>query len=259
MLRAFFVNKWTIAGIAFLMLFAGACYFWYQHTTAQYERDVVNIAEFTRHSNNSQKPNSSKTGQAPDTTSVENTNQHADEQINVAPENAEIRNTEIVTPSIDHHDHTHHTEHTDIYVSAHGFGPFPQIPADYPRGVIWSNRSNYESLPAEHRINLELLQRVMVKAWSDGDKGFHGGRLTNGKVLLMRPNTVYVKYSEYTKPDGTVHRYISQGKGNQETTALLKSHPDYPFLTPQMLPDNIKVENIESIGIDPYQYLGLNK
>ena len=259
MLREVLANKWSILGIVFLILFLGACYLWYQHTTGLYRQELSESVERAPKLEKIQKANNHESVRETDVTFANSDLQTADKPVNITEgKNENVDTTEILPemPSVNQPEYIDKMKKVDTYVSAHGFGPFPKVPSDYPRGVIWNSRSNYESLPAEHRINLELLQRVMVKAWADGDKGFHGGRLTNGKVILMRPNTIYVKYSQFTKPDGTIHRYISQSKGDLETAALLKSHPDYPYLTPQNLPNNILVKDIEKVGIDPYQYLG---
>lgn len=48
----------------------------------------------------------------------------------------------------------------DVPVSPYGFGPYPEVPADFPFDASWTD------LPPE----VELLTRVMIKAWNDGDR-----------------------------------------------------------------------------------------
>jgi len=48
MLRDIFKNKWILGGIALLIIIAGGCYFYYQYTIAQYEKQAAETAEFAR-------------------------------------------------------------------------------------------------------------------------------------------------------------------------------------------------------------------
>ena len=50
----------------------------------------------------------------------------------------------------------------DVLVSPFGFGVYPEIPADFPFNVKWTDTT-------EH-IDLELSARVMIKAWNEGER-----------------------------------------------------------------------------------------
>ena len=41
MYRDILTNKWFLAGIGFLVIFAGACYLYYQHDTAPYRQQAA--------------------------------------------------------------------------------------------------------------------------------------------------------------------------------------------------------------------------
>lgn len=48
MLRDIFTHKWILGGIALLIIIAGGCYFWYQYTTAPYEKVAAETSEYAR-------------------------------------------------------------------------------------------------------------------------------------------------------------------------------------------------------------------
>ena len=104
---------------------------------------------------------------------------------------------------------TEETPAEKVAVSPFGFGPYPEIPADYPHGVSWINPSEKLLRPErrEHRKRLELIDRVMVQAWTDGDHNFDGATGNgsgDGKVYLTYPNVIYVEYGEPEENDDGV-------------------------------------------------------
>ena len=48
MLRDIFTDKWILGGITLLIIIAGACYFWYQHSLADDRKAAAETAEFAR-------------------------------------------------------------------------------------------------------------------------------------------------------------------------------------------------------------------
>lgn len=50
MYRDIFTNKWTLGGFGFLVIFAGLCYLWYQHTTAPYREQTTEPTQIIRQS-----------------------------------------------------------------------------------------------------------------------------------------------------------------------------------------------------------------
>lgn len=120
--------------------------------------------------------------------------------------------------------------------SPHGFGAYPEVPEDFPLPVDWTDRTEQQ----------ELLMRVMIKAWTDGER-FIGGNIVNGKVRLNFPNTVYVRYKEIPTADGSV---IS--------TRVVAGDPDVEGPPPgEDFPPNVRVLDFDEAGIDPYEYLDL--
>lgn len=136
-------------------------------------------------------------------------------------------------------------ESAEVPVSPFGFGPYPEVPADYPSTVIWE-RTNHGDLTEGTLTDLELLDRVLVKLWSEGERGFKGGVISGNKVYPHYHNTAYVRF----KVDSEGHRYISRFRGG----------PDLPRLTREQMrtgkiPDGIRVIDLDSAGIDAYRFL----
>ena len=132
-------------------------------------------------------------------------------------------------------------------VSPHGFGPFPDVPKDYKGGVVWRQIDYYDLSPSKQR-NLELLNRVFIKLWSEGKRNFTGGKLDgkNGKVYPNFSDTVYITVKNLEYPDGLVVPTIVRKLGSAPVGVDLLNPPPH-----------IKVLDYESAGIDPFQYLDL--
>ena len=143
---------------------------------------------------------------------------------------------------------TEETPAEEVPVSPFGFGPYPEVPADYSSAVVWL-QSDYDELPTHAQKNFELIHRVLIKLWASGEKGFRGASTYKGKVYPHYYNTVYVGVSEYELPNGKKVQYISHRQSGP--------HVDYNGVDLLNPPPHIRVLDIESSGIDPYQYLEL--
>ena len=144
----------------------------------------------------------------------------------------------------------------EVPVSPYGFGPYPEVPADYPFTPFWLRyQKDPEIYDAKYTIDRlkgkELLSRIMVKAWTQGIRDFTGGSFeaTTGKYYLHLPNTIYVEYDEpYENEDGTFTRpFAVVTSGNIS-------------LTPEQMQRGIAppgVRVIEGGSYDPYEYLDL--
>ncbi len=131
--------------------------------------------------------------------------------------------------------------------SPFGFGPYPSIPDTWPADVkYWPCRS------AEH----ELMLRVQIKLESEG-KNVSGLSMRNGLVYPNFPGTVYVEWAESGE-------YLSKFNGDPITSQRLqaiikaKTAQGKPF-TKENVPDDIKLVPYDEGGIDPYQFLGLQR
>ena len=158
-------------------------------------------------------------------------------------------------------------------VSPYGFGPYPEIPADYPSNWIpvlpwlWSEeriaqleergkggREKRGITFREKMIEQELLGRLSIQLWSEG-RDFNGITTLDQTGLFYpdEPDILYVKWGEVELSNGDVRRYIQQGIGsgfhNLSIAARRGREP---------LPDWIEIRSLNE-GIDPYEYLGLNR
>ena len=124
-------------------------------------------------------------------------------------------------------------------VSPYGFGPYPEVPPDFPFKVDWTETS----------AEMELLGRVMIKAWGEGER-FVGANIdfNTNKVYLNYPRTVYVHETDTIGSDGSV---IGTNRLIKGTGDVAIPGPGEPF------PPDVRVLDYDSEGIDPYTYLNL--
>ena len=143
-------------------------------------------------------------------------------------------------------------------VSPFGFGPYPQVPSDYPDAPIWDEDPDYPEGDAEFGSDfmrgMELIERVLIKLWTQGHRATSGSIGSDDMVLPLYPNTVYITWGYTEEPDGTVTRY-AQG---------ITSSPDvsesvFDAISEGTIPFGIKVLNHEDDAIDPFTFLNLNQ
>lgn len=229
MYRDFFANKWIFGGIAFLIVFGIACVLWYHYDTAPDKRDTAEAERIAQQWQNAKKTNSHNL-----------TKDKTDTPAEFTLQTAEKPKTEII-------DSVSMENDVDVRVSPYGFGRYPEVPEDYPTPVAWEMDQTY--LPESLRPQSELLSRVLVKLWSDGDKNFWGGSTHNGKVYPHYYNTVYVRFAEYINEEGKTVRYPARGKSGPHV-----SYTQEELLDP---PSHLRVIDLDSSGIDPYQFLNI--
>lgn len=141
-------------------------------------------------------------------------------------------------------------------VSPFGFGPYPQVPSDYPEEVIWEE--DMDGRIAVYGGGLakaaELMDRVLIKLWNQGHRATSAS-MENGLVLPHYHNTVYVRWAYIEEPDGTMTRYAGG----------ITSGPDVPrsvhdtISETGVIPPGITVLDPDSNKIDPYTFLNLNQ
>ncbi len=157
----------------------------------------------------------------------------------VVPEKRQNDDTANVSPT--------KTASTQARVSPFGFGPYPEIPVDYP-GYPFNNGS----------ANHELIARVKVKLWKQGVRAV-GGVIQNGFVYPIIPGKVYVEWKEYTNPDGTVVKYPSRILGAPDDLPnenlldeVIRKMEGRPKVTD--LPPHLEILSFDD-GIEPYEFL----
>ena len=142
-------------------------------------------------------------------------------------------------------------------VSPFGFGPYPEVPSDYPDVPVWKEDSYPEGDAVFGRDfvrSMELIQRVMIKLWSQGDK-VNSGSTHNGLILPHYPNTVYIEWEDLEEPDGTITQYVSGLTSGPDVSASVHD----AIMDEGVVPSGITVLDPNSDGIDPYTFLNLNQ
>ena len=257
MLRDLLSSRWFQGGFAFFVLCVSGSllYSWHVHRTTEAEfgkrpQPVVSIE------------NKPSTNTAPvdfQTEGVVNTpDENTDTPMSDEPEAETIDATEFadIADVFLPDDSEEEAPAEEVAVSPFGFGPYPEVPADYPFTPFWLRyQEDPERYDAKYETEMlktkELLSRVMVKAWTEGLRDFTGGSgsLTTGKYYLHFPNAIYVEYGEpYENEDGTFTTPISSYTGGNV------------HLTPEQMqkgevPSGVRV--IEGDGYNPYEYLDL--
>ena len=81
-----------------------------------------------------------------------------------------------------------YTEAEEIVpVSPHGFGPYPEVPADFPIDVNWSTYETKQPV-------FELMTRVQIKLWEQGHN-VTGISHENGVMHPIIRGMVYIEWS----------------------------------------------------------------
>ena len=254
MYRDILTNKWTMGSLVFLIIFAGLCYFYYQYTIAPYREETAKLDQIRRQSE--------KQRIASIATSDKTTEQSEDAQVKSTRITAEksINETKNVTAS---EAPAEKTEAAEVRVSPFGFGPYPEVPEDFIQNVFlpsWIVHERY-GMPdpdvADARSS-ELICRVLIKLWKEGDQNIESGFIRNGRVYVNYNNRAYVRYKTVEFPDGTENRVIVSW-----TAGSLKApspDPENPFQSnSSQTPTNVELIDLdkEDPGIDPYEFLGL--
>ena len=138
-------------------------------------------------------------------------------------------------------------------VSPQGFGPYPEIPADYPEHLMpfWVRNPNFDGVSEHAAGPFELMDRVLIKLWKQGHTTLTGASLSNatGKIYPHYANTAYVRYKEFTTPDGVVHRQVSKIRGGPDIAPFLGQ------IGRGNTPAHIQLLDYDSEGIDPHTFL----
>ena len=255
MLRDLLSSRWFQGGLAFCVLIVGGSLLYSWHLDRTTESDMERHDQFLQRVKQNKKrptetvnvPTGTETPGLVDTPEENEATQPRSDETEAGPNETESLDiTDAFLP--DDFVSEEEVPAEDVAVSPFGFGPYPEVPADYRSVVVWL-QSDYDELPTHAQKNFELIHRVLIKLWASGEKGFRGASTYKGKVYPHYYNTVYVGVSEYELPNGKKVQYISRRKSGP--------HVDYNGVDLLNPPPHIRVLDIESSGIDPYQYLEL--
>ena len=234
MIRSIF-NKWTIGAISLLLIIAAGCYIYYQIDTAAYRQEATETATLLQ-----QWETNEKAVTKPTSPKVPAENATAEKSIDTSQ--ASETSEEIAVNS-------------DMPVSPYGYGPYPDVPDDYREAKgkpIWEHSKWPDGIALPR--GAELLHRVMIKVWKEGNQDWIGaGGGNSGKVWINYPNTLYIWYGEpYEDADGTIVRPIRRAKGDPNAQLT----PDE--MRRGIIPSGVRVLDGETEAIDVFEYLNLS-
>lgn len=126
----------------------------------------------------------------------------------------------------------------DMPVSPHGFGAYPEVPADFPKDVNWSDYE--EDLPI-----YELMTRVQIKLWKQGHRAM-GISEEHGMMYPVIRGRVYIRWSRSGKEVLEV-----TGHPADMSDAIVNQ------IESGIIPAGLTVFDYDTAGLDPYEFLNL--
>ncbi len=125
-----YVNKWILGGLCFLVLFSGVCYLFHEHSIALFSQQLADtdVRSQLVLSKNDQINRQPKVSTPEMSKSEENLTESSENRT----ENADLFVKEVIHDDIGLSTEKRFPEPTKRPVSFNGFGPFPEIPVDYP-------------------------------------------------------------------------------------------------------------------------------
>ena len=140
-------------------------------------------------------------------------------------------------------------------VSPFGFGPYPEIPSDFPYEPIWMEYQDVANGTGGSKMMraMELIDRVLVELWSQDRHAESGEINDNDMVLPYYPNTVYVQWDYLEHPDGTTTRYAAE-----MTSAPGLPESVFDAIKDGATPSGITILDPGDYRIDPFTFLNLN-
>lgn len=144
----------------------------------------------------------------------------------------------------------------EVPVSPYGFGPYPEVPADFPETIQapWNWPEDLRHKLQDHLRNFELMTRVLIKLWNEGDHAFTGGEIYNDTVYPKYPNTVYVRYTGDLEEvaDGFI-----EGESTDISAGPGVSDQDIKMIRDGETPPGIRILDMDTDGINAYSFLNL--
>ena len=257
MFRDIFTNKWILGGFLLLIIIASGCYLWYQHSLAADRKAAADAEKLLRQSE-IERQAGAKSNTETETTSTQgpaenNTAEKQSADATALTDNTESSQTEASTQT---------AETPEVRVSKFGFGPYPEIPPDFPYPDLF-DASTLDNVHDPDNPNYELMYRVRVELWKRGERGVEGMQ-TSRRTGLFYPairGTIYVEWAPRWKIAGLeVGRRIRAIKGNADDIKRLQAFRQQvgrPLLESD-IPSDMKVLDM-SEGINPYEFLNLPK
>lgn len=256
-----FSSRVILIGIIFFGMVVGGTqlYYWHVRRTGEAElertRQMVRTLEETekkRPATNADVPIDTYTSDTSETPIVFNDTQPMTEEWETLPSN-EAESDELLDAFLV--DEILSTEGTnEVPVSPFGFGAYPEVPHGFPEHLmpIWTWSDEKRARLASKEIDFELMHRVLIKLWNQGDQSFIAvtRRDHNGKVYPIYQNVMYVE-NWIERRNGTVRLPASFFGQSDEDINIVD------VMRYERIPTGITFIDAHTEGYDPYQFLGL--
>ncbi len=270
MLRALLSSRLILAGLVILFVVAGACWFYSWHVQRTIDAELAKT-DAMLHS----WKNDDETRDAQDTVDTilvdsEQAKKLLETGDTQMPDDTVVSPVDNASEMLDTADASlpEDAPAEDVPVSPFGFGPYPEVPEGYPMTPSWlwteefiakledvmSDGLKLRGITFNDHLRIsELLGRVGIKLFNEGvDVSGITNLDGNGLFYPTVPNVIYVEWDETTDANGQVRRYISSATG---AVGLLSIEQRMGY---EPIPDWIEIRSYED-GIDPYEFLGLNR
>ena len=232
-------TKWIIGAVFILLIVATGCILYYQHTTAADKHAAAQTDKLleTWKADKAKPPTPAET----ESTKPPAETPNAEKPANKIGEGTETNTDKTAKPVNIATSEKDNTE--EVKVSPHGFGPYPEVPEDFPEEVNWSD---YEDDPPI----FELMVRVQIKLWKQGHRTEGIGE-EGGLLYPISRGIVYIRWS---------------GSGDDKYISRLTGHPRDDLsddvvhqIESGTIPAGLTVYEKDKMGIDPYKFLNLQR
>lgn len=233
-------TKWIIGAALLLLIVACGCILYYQHSTSE-DKQAAEQADKLLKQWEADKAKQTTTAEKEETnTPAESITPTAEKPTDKIGEGTETNTDKSTKPVNIATPEQANTE--EVKVSPHGFGEYPEIPEDFPgkENIEWGKDS----------AGIEIINRVLIKLWTEGEKNFRGGSTYKSKVYPHYNDTIYVKFRYAKNADGEIIGRSSHKKSGPHVDWSAVKDWSNP-------PPHIRILDLETSGIDPYQYLNL--
>ena len=122
---------------------------------------------------------------------------------------------------------------------------YPEVPAGFPFSLVWeAPEEQLAQMPSVLFEELELMGLVMIKLWNEGDQGFSGAFMSDGKVYPTYSDVAYVKWDKSEESgEWSINEVITVDSSVSEQ--LLNG----------IFPPGIEIVDQDSAGINPHAFL----
>ncbi len=252
MLRGIFSSKLVLAGLLFCVLIVACSLFYRWHVERGIREDEARTERFLQQLETNKRARAQQL--------LAPTDEGAQEQVVETPIETDDGSetvsdaTEPLTTEEAERVDTAEELFREVSVSPFGLGAYPEVPADYiaNRGIpIWYEHNfGKDPATATHEKNVELIDRVLIKLWKEGED-VRSGFYKDGKVYPLYSKSAYVKY------------YDSIHHESRSTGLTVMKSPDFDIklsierLQNGDIPADYWILDLDTSGIDAYAFLGL--